>query len=83
MTVTTGATMDQLRVAAAMKGAVANQKSVLVVNENPSGKGILYRFHATGDLALINKSLVQDGVAFHTLVPFDGGRGFPRRPINL
>jgi hypothetical protein len=32
MTVATGATMDQLRVAGAMKGAVANQKSVLVAD---------------------------------------------------
>ncbi len=91
MTVTAGADMAKLRLAGAMKGALANQKAVLVCNENPNGKGVLYRFRATGDLAMINRQLVADGIAFHTLVPFEGGRGFPRRdpssdprrPINL
>ena len=74
MTTTHGASMNQLKVAAAMEGALANQRSVLVVNENVSGKGILYHFDVKGDLNSIHEGLLNAGVEFHTIVPNkDGG----------
>jgi len=62
---------DNLRVGAAMKGYLADQKSVLVFQQG-AGDAVLYSFEA-GDLADIHKSLIQDGIGFHTLVPNKGG----------
>jgi hypothetical protein len=73
MTRTEGATMAQLRVAAAMQGYLADQKAVLIFDENPKGKSWLYSFQAKGALADIHKNAIDDGLAFHTLEPNDRG----------
>jgi hypothetical protein len=69
MIVTHGASWDELRLAAAMEGALANQKAVLAVLGDANGAGALYRFQAKGDLAAIHEALLADGLEFHTLVP--------------
>lgn len=73
MTIVPHASFEQLKVEAAMKGHLADQKSALVFKENPTGKAVLFSFDAKGDLADIHKSLINDGVYFHTLVPQAGG----------
>jgi len=73
MTIAHHATFDQLKTAAAMKGHVADQKAALVFKEAHGGKSVLFDFDAHGSLDDIHKGLVEDGVAFHTLVPQAGG----------
>lgn len=63
---------DNLRVGAAMKGHLADQKSVLVFQQG-AGDAVLYSFEAKGSLADIHKNLIEDGVGFHTLVPNKSG----------
>jgi len=74
MSVTHGATMAQLRTAAAMEGALANQRSVMIVNENVGGKGLLYHFDVKGDVQSIHDGLLASGVEFHTIVPSADGK---------
>ena len=59
--------------ATVMKGHLADQKAVLVFQQQPNGKAIMSQFKATGDLAKIHKNLVRDGVMFHTVVPTKDG----------
>jgi hypothetical protein len=73
MTVAHGASFEQLKVAAAMKAHLADQKAALVFKEAPAGKSVLFSFDAKGDLNTIHQGLLADGVAFHTLVPQSGG----------
>ena len=72
---------DNLRVAAAMKGYIADQKSVLVFQQAGYNEGteapersVLYSFEAKGKLEDIHKGLLEDGVGFHTLVPSKDGK---------
>jgi hypothetical protein len=73
MTITRGATFDQLKAAAAMKGALARQRAVLVCHENADAPGLLYHFAAKGPLADIHTKLLEAGLSFHTLVPAGDG----------
>ena len=73
MTEVEGGTFDQLRVAAAMKAHLAQQKAALIFQEDPAGKETLVHFAATGSLATIHDNLLADGVEFHTLIPTQGG----------
>jgi predicted ABC-type ATPase len=73
MDVVSGSDWDKLTLAASMKGWLADQKQVLVFQESPGGQAAMAHFEATGDLTDIHKALLQDGVAFHTLVPHAGG----------
>jgi hypothetical protein len=73
MTVSHGATMEQLKVAAAMKGALADQRAVLVARANPKGKGIIYQFEVKGTPDKINDGLLSTAIEYHTIVPKDGG----------
>ncbi len=73
VTMTHGASIEQLRAAAAMQGALADQKAVLIFHEHPGAKGWLYSFPATGKVEDIHKALLEDGLAFHTLIPTQGG----------
>ncbi len=71
-----GSDFDRLRVSGAMKGWIADQKQVLVFqqhDEPQDGDAVLYEFDAKGSLADIHKGLLEDGIAFHTLVPTEHG----------
>ena len=73
LTETDGASWDQLTTAAAMKGHLADQKAILAFLEDAAGPATLFKFHANGDLNTIHKGLLEDGVAFHTIEPDNGG----------
>jgi hypothetical protein len=73
MTEVSGGSWDELRASAAMKGAIGDQKATLVFQEAPDGTAVLSSFPAKGDLATIHQNLLDDGVAFHTIVPTQGG----------
>jgi hypothetical protein len=73
MTVVKNADFAKLKLAAAMKAHLADQKASLVFQEHPQGKAVLFDFDARGSLGDIHKNLLADGVAFHTLVPTQGG----------
>jgi len=73
MSISKGATWDQLHVSAAMKGYLADQKSVLIFQDQTDGPAALYRFEASGDIDEIHNRLLAGGLAFHTLVPHKGG----------
>ena len=80
MTVTAGGVMASSGLPR-HEGRARQPEGDLVCNENPNGKGVLYRFRATGDLAMINRQLVQDGIAFHTLVPSTAAAASSSRPV--
>jgi len=69
MTTVEGADWEALKLSAAMKGYLADQKSVLIFQQQDQGEHLLYHFAAKGDLDKIHADLLQDGLAFHTLVP--------------
>ena len=73
MTEVEGGTFDQLRVAAAMKAHIAQQKAALVFQQDPAGKAVLASFAAKGSLATIHDNLLADGVEFHTVIPTKDG----------
>lgn len=68
-----GATEEQALVASAMKGALANQKAVLVFTPAEGGEAYIATFNATGGLSEIHDSLLSAGLAFHTLAPTASG----------
>ena len=72
MTTVEDADWNKLRVSGAMKGALANQKAVLVFKEGEGDDGLV-TFEAKGGLGDIHAALLDDGLAFHTLVPTSGG----------
>ena len=61
--------------AAAMKGHLADQKAVLVFQQQERGVGVLAQFEASGKLEKIHKNLLKDGVENHTIVPRADGKG--------
>lgn len=75
MTTVQNSDFNKLKVAASMKGYLADQKQVLVFQEDPAGQADLMSFDAKGSLADIHSNLIKDGVAFHTLVPNEDGTG--------
>lgn len=75
MTTVKGADFDTLKLGAAMKGYLADQKAVLVFQQEKGGGATLANFHATGDVNSIHKNALADGLAFHTLVPDADGKG--------
>jgi hypothetical protein len=72
MSVVKGVDYETLRVAAAMKGHLADQKQVLLFLEG-EGDGHLASFSAGGNLADIHAKLLSSGLEFHTLEPVAGG----------
>lgn len=64
---------DRAVTASAMKGYLANQKSVLVFQQQNDGQAVLATFEAKGSVEDIHKQLLQDGIAYHTLVPSKNG----------
>lgn len=75
MTTVNDSEWGKLKVAAAMKAHLANQKQALVFQEDRAGPAKLLNFDAPGDLATIHSNLIKDGVNFHTLVPNEDGKG--------
>jgi hypothetical protein len=67
MTTVEDADWERMKVAAAMKGYLADQKSVLVFQEDDGGDAALYKFKAKGSIGDIHDNLIKDGVRFHTL----------------
>jgi GNAT superfamily N-acetyltransferase len=72
MTTVKNADWDTLRAAGAMKGYLADQKQVLLFRQQSGGPAALYTFEAPGTVDQIHKDLLEDGVAFHTIVPHEG-----------
>lgn len=69
---------DKLRVSAAMKGHLADQKAVLIFkqNDDPAATSALYRMHVPeGDVQKLHENLIKDGLAFHTIMPHTAGGG--------
>jgi hypothetical protein len=64
---------EQAKVASAMKGYIADQKSVLVFDPHSDGDSYMATFKATGSLEDMHSNLLKDGVAFHTLEPTQDG----------
>lgn len=69
MTETLGRDRQALRLSAAMKGALGNQKAVLVFDSDPQGKSALYDMTIAGAPADVHERLLKAGIPFHTLVP--------------
>jgi hypothetical protein len=61
------------RVAIAMKGWLAKQRSVLLFRPDDTGENFVASFPAAGDLRTIHQNLLDDGAAFHTLQPIQDG----------
>ena len=68
-----GANHNEAEVASAMKGYLADQKSVLLFEPNAHGNSYMAHFVAHGKLDDIHNELLKDGVTFHTLEPKIGG----------
>lgn len=66
---------ESVRVAAAMKGLLADQKAVIAFRERPEGKATLYHFDVSGRGGFkgVSSALTEGGVVYHTLVPHQGG----------
>jgi len=73
MDVVASSNWDKLMLSGAMKGHIADQKSVLIFQQQDGGTSALSKFEAKGELADIHRDLLADGLAFHTLVPHEGG----------
>jgi hypothetical protein len=69
----TNADWDHLVLSGVMKAHLADQKAVLVFQQQDGGKVALAQFEATGNLATIHKNLLKDGLENHTLVPTSNG----------
>jgi hypothetical protein len=68
-----GGSFDELRVAAAMKAHIAEQKASLVFQDDPKGTAWLHSFQARGSMDEIHAGLLEDGVEFHTVIPTESG----------
>lgn len=74
MSISQHASLDQLRVSGAMKGYLADQKSVLLFHDREDAPAVLYKFEVPSpDLPKVHENLLADGLAFHTIVPHAGG----------
>lgn len=74
MVVAPGATHDQMVASAVMKGALADQKAVLVFTPDHGGAHHLLDFDvADKSLESVHTNLLQDGLVFHTLEDLGGG----------
>jgi hypothetical protein len=59
--------------ATVMKGHLADQKAVLVFQQQERGVSVLAQFDAKGKLPAIHKALLKDGLENHTIVPNKDG----------
>jgi hypothetical protein len=67
------ASWDEIKLSAAMKGYVGDQKAVLAFKQDDGGDALLYQMHANGSLSDIHQRLLKDGLAFHSLAPTSDG----------
>ena len=58
---------DQLRLSGAMKGYLADQKSVLLFKQDDKGEAVLYKWAIPGTLESAHKGLSEAGIEHHTL----------------
>lgn len=70
---TAGSDWDHTVAATVMKGHLADQKQVMVFQQQRGGEAVLASFRADGKLEDIHNKLLEDGLAFHTLVPSGDG----------
>lgn len=68
-----GSDWNRTVLASVMKGYLADQKAVLVFEQQADGKDAMVQFHATGTVKKIHENLVKDGVENHTIVPTKDG----------
>lgn len=73
MTISPNASLEQLRLSAAMKGALADQKAVLVFARDNAGPDVFFSGQVRGDVAAIHQGLLAAGIENHTLAPVPGG----------
>ena len=74
MTTYEGATYEQVKLSAAMKGLLGQQKAVIPFQSNSKGRSrVLSVKVPEQDPAKLNQFLVNNGVEFHTLIPHNGG----------
>jgi phage-related protein (TIGR01555 family) len=67
---------DHTVLATVMKGHLADQKAILVFEQDDEGGGsTMSRFEAKGDLKAIHKGLLKDGLENHTVIPNEAGDG--------
>lgn len=66
---------EALRLSAAMKGALGNQKAVLVFQTNSSGPDSLYQLSLHGEPADVHAALLKADIPFHTLSRAPGYQG--------
>lgn len=64
---------EALRLSAAMKGWLGEQKAVLVFNPDKAGPAALYDMQVTDAPEDAHAALLKAGVPFHTLIPTDRG----------
>ena len=64
---------DRIVLATVMKGYIADQKAVLVFEQQDKGTDALIQFEAKGTLESIHKKLLKAGISNHTIVPKQGG----------
>lgn len=69
---TDGSHYEALKLATVMKGDLANQRAVLIFKDHPDGNAALYRMTVQGNPVDLHASLLNHGVAFHTLIPHGG-----------
>jgi hypothetical protein len=67
------ATEEPLRLSAAMKGALGDQKAGLVFAHDPEGDGMFYQGHMDGSIADIHAALLDAGIENHSLSPAGNG----------
>jgi hypothetical protein len=69
--------------ATVMKGHLADQKSVLVFQQQERGVSVLAQFDAKGKLPAIHKALLKEGLENHTIVPKKDGSGATIYVVDL
>lgn len=71
--------LETMRTATVMKGALANQKAVLIFATSDDGPDRLYDMEVPGDAATAHADLLKAGIGNHTLIP--NGNGTATRVI--
>ena len=64
---------EQVKLSAAMKGYIANQKQVLAFKEGEEGDSALLRFQAKAGVGEVHDWLLSHGLEYHTLGPVGDG----------
>ena len=68
------ASLEQIRVSAAMKGLISEQKQVIAFKGDPQGSAVMYVMKLPGDNAkALHEALSKGDIEYHTLVPHKKG----------